>query len=361
MEQVPKYQLLVSWIKDQIEKDILAEGDKLDSENKLGSMFQMSRQTVRHAIDILEQEGLVERRRGSGNYITKPHVNRKRENTKNIALITTYVDSYIFPNIIKGIECITSKDGYTLQIALTYNQLDKERTALKQILDNNHVDGIIIEAVKSALPNPNKELYEEIIAREIPIIFVNDYIPGLPIPVAALDDEKVGYQAAKRLIEGGHTHIGGIFKADDGQGHLRYAGFIRALIENHIDIEEKSIVWIDTEDCHNFAGTATRILDRLKNCTACFCYNDEVSYELVGWCLSSHICVPEDLSIISVDNSELASMCEVPLTTIAHPMEELGITVAEQMLGMLKEGIMIKSRMFEPKIVERRSIKNIKK
>ena len=58
-------------------------------------MFGVSRQTVRHAIGILETEGLVERVRGSGTYIEK-RMGTARKPTMNIAVISTYVDGYIF-------------------------------------------------------------------------------------------------------------------------------------------------------------------------------------------------------------------------------------------------------------------------
>ncbi len=64
-----KYIFLVNWIKDRIGTRELRPGEKLYSENELSEMFDLSRQTVRHAIGILEAEGLVERIRGSGTYI----------------------------------------------------------------------------------------------------------------------------------------------------------------------------------------------------------------------------------------------------------------------------------------------------
>ena len=54
-----KYMELVKWIKEQIFSENLLFGQKLYSENELKDMFGVSRQTVRHAIGILEKEGIV--------------------------------------------------------------------------------------------------------------------------------------------------------------------------------------------------------------------------------------------------------------------------------------------------------------
>src|SRR5690554_1431303 len=118
VNKVPKYMELVNWVKEKIKSKELKSGDKLYSENQLSSMFSMSRQTVRHGISILEQQGIVERIQGSGTYIcNKPKAPKAK--TMNIAVVTTYVDRYIFPNVIKEMEKVISDAGYFTQIAFT--------------------------------------------------------------------------------------------------------------------------------------------------------------------------------------------------------------------------------------------------
>ena len=56
-QREPKYLSLVNWIKEKIRTRELCAGEKLYSENELSEMFGLSRQTVRHAIGILEAEG----------------------------------------------------------------------------------------------------------------------------------------------------------------------------------------------------------------------------------------------------------------------------------------------------------------
>ena len=77
-------------------------GEKLPSENELSERFGLSRQTVRHAVDILEQQKLVLRVRGSGTYVGGNGKAERQERYMNIAVISTYVDSYIFPSCGAG-------------------------------------------------------------------------------------------------------------------------------------------------------------------------------------------------------------------------------------------------------------------
>ena len=67
-----KYQKIVDSIYSDIKGRVLKDGDKLDSENEISEKFNVSRQTVRHALGVLEKEGILDKRQGSGNYIVVP-------------------------------------------------------------------------------------------------------------------------------------------------------------------------------------------------------------------------------------------------------------------------------------------------
>ena len=354
-----KYERIVSWVQTEIENGALSRGDKLPSENELMERFRVSRQTVRRAMEELTEKGVVEGRRGSGTYVT---VNTRRYAAGKeirIAVMLTYVDTYIFPSIIKGIESVLSSEGCTLQIAMTDNAVEKERMLLKEFIHTQSVDGIIAETVKSALPNPNMELYREIENMGIPVLFVNSYYKELDIPHISMDDRKAGYLAAKHLAECGHTRIGGIFKADDGQGHLRYAGYTDALMEQEIKIRGDQVIWIDSEELRTMGEESAKFLKRLKGCTACVCYNDETAYKIVEIFRKAGHRVPEDLSVVGIDNSGLAKFSPVPLTSVENPVEKLGRTAAERMTWKIFRNEEMETVEFEPQLIMRNSVQVI--
>ena len=70
-----KYETVVCWVLDEIESGNLSYGDRLPSEKDLMEKFQVSRQTIRRALEVLAEKGTVEGRRGSGTYVA---VNRRR-------------------------------------------------------------------------------------------------------------------------------------------------------------------------------------------------------------------------------------------------------------------------------------------
>lgn len=92
-----KYEKIINWIQDEIRGGKLLQGNKLPSENCMMAQFQVSRQTVRRAMEVLEEKGIVDSRQGSGTYIT---VNTRRYTGREIriAVMLTFVDTYIFQN-----------------------------------------------------------------------------------------------------------------------------------------------------------------------------------------------------------------------------------------------------------------------
>lgn len=354
----PKYISLVNWIKNKISIRELHPGDKLYSENELSEMFGLSRQTVRHAIGILEEEGLVERVRGSGTYVGSRR-GTIRKKTMNIAVISTYVDGYIFPPTLQGIVQTLSAAGYMTQIAFTNNRVENERRILEGILEKDNVDGVIVEATKSALPNPNLEYYEELRKRQIALLFFNCKYPELDAPIVALDDQKVAEDAVNYLLEQGHRKIGGIFKADDGQGRLRYVGYINALLKAGISVDDRKILWIDTEDQKDLKNIRSSVLRRLTDCTGVFCYNDEVAFGLIEMLQKEGFRIPGQLSVVSVDASDLSLLSEPRITSIPYPMEELGQKAAENMLHLIEEADYDGNYLYRPEILVRDSVKKV--
>lgn len=353
---VPKYMELAKWINGQIQAKVLCPGQKLYSENELREMFGVSRQTVRRALGLLEQEGILRSVRGSGTYINDSRqANLARK--LRVSVVTTYVDGYIFPRMIQGIEHVLLENGYSVQIAFTNNQHGRERTILEDILNRDEVAGIVIETTKSALPNPNLPLYREILERRTPILFVNSFYPEIKIPHVSLNDHMAGYRVTKYLIDRGHKKIAGIFKLDDLQGRLRYAGFMEAMYEAGLEVDDRRILWLDTEDIRTMEKQAGRVIDRSMGCTAMFCYNDEVAYGVLDIFKTISVRVPQDISLVSVDNANLATLGEVGLTTVPHPMEQLGQKASENLLRMIHDPFFDANYEFDARIVERDSVR----
>jgi GntR family transcriptional regulator of arabinose operon len=76
---------------------------------------------------------------------------------------------------------------------------------------------------------------------------------------------------------------------------------------------------------------------------------------LTQLCQDHQIRIPQKLSIASIDNSRLTQLNPVPLTSVSHPMEELGAKAAENLLGMIRNPNFDASYEFAPHLTVRDS------
>lgn len=357
-----KHEEISQWLREKIMDGTYAVNDKIPSENELAAKFGYSRQTVRQAIGTLEADGILTRTQGSGTYVNRRAANVRRTVTMRIGVVTTYLDDYIFPGIIHGIEEVLSEHHYTMSLSITHNRQTDEENVLRQMLTNG-VDGLIVEGTKTAFPNVNKMLYQEIADRGIPVVFLNSFYRDCRESYVIMDDVRAGEISAEALIAKGHTRIGGIFKSDDLQGLNRYEGLQHVIKKNGLYLSDHSILWYTTEDLpYLFNGSFdSMILSRFSDVTGLVCYNDQIAASLLRLFHRHKLSVPENYSIVSFDNSLLAGAMSCNLTSIIYPSQEFGHLAAELILKKLADPSCHEQIVMTPEIKMRGSILDLRK
>lgn len=359
MNDKPKYQVLKEKIIDYIRDNDLKYNDPINSEMELMEMFDVSRHTVRRAIADLVNEGWLYKQQGKGTFVDNPE-GMKSGQGKTVGVITTYINDYIFPEIISGIEHKLSDEGYMMLLGNTNNNIEKERQILSNML-NNPLAGLIVEPTKSVFPNHNKDLYDQIMAKGIPLLFIHASYQNIPSSYLIEDDVQAGYMATKYLIDQGHKDICGLFKQDDMQGHGRYEGYLKAHREAGLPIDDSRITWFTTE-------SKKQILDSLKTIakdkllasgTAYVIYNDQVANGFVQSIREIGVSVPDDLSVVSFDNASISRNGVVQLTTIAHPKKVLGEDAAACIIQLMKKQENYIEKVIEPELIVRDSVKRL--
>jgi GntR family transcriptional regulator of arabinose operon len=352
-----KYKILA----DQIRKDIITgkylAGEKMKSENELVKEYGYSRQTVRQALDILERSDLVTRRRGSGTYVKDFH--EKAEKTYNIGIITTYITDYIFPYIISGIEKVLTPKGYHMLLSITKNRVEDESNVLNSLMEKK-IDGLLVEATKSALPNPNLDIYRKMKAMGVPIVFFNSYYPDLNDFVkVATDDRQAGYDITSYLISRGAKKIGGAFKSDDIQGHMRYFGYSQAMMDRRIGFSDDDIYWYTTNEENRFGSPELHnyLANLFRNCDGIICFNEKIALEIENVLEEKGILIPSQMMIGSFDDSKLSELAKVKITTMAHPKEEEGSIAAQKLLNIIETGCEETTEMLPMTLVVKQSTK----
>ncbi len=348
-----KYYRLMEDLKEKILSGEVKAGDKLPSENELSDKYQVSRQTVRKALSILENAGYIYARHGKGTFCSE--LVHHSGNSKNIAVITTYLSDYIFPRVIQGIDSVLTREGYSIILKNTRNSRSQEAKCLEELLQKD-IDGIIIEPSKSQIYCKHTNLYHKLDEFHIPYVFIQGCFAQMnDKPHILMDDCQGGYLITKYLIEKGHKNIIGVFKSDDIQGQNRHKGYVKALQEAGISYDPDKIIWFYTEDrvIHPYESIRS-MAERKFPMDAVVCYNDQIAMKVIQALNDAGLQVPEDISVTGYDNSYMANNNGIKLTTIAHPQEKLGEMAAELLLKLLhneEQTIMNKNILIEPEIV----------
>lgn len=352
-----KYYKLMEYLKEEILFGRIKAGEQIPSENMLAEKLSLSRHTVRKAISMLVNEGYLYTEHGRGTFCMDR--SRKRNDSRNIGVITTYISEYIFPKVIQGIDNILSNNGYSIMLKNTNNNTEKEALCLDDALQKN-IEGLIIEPTKSALFSNNLKYYEALDNHHIPYIFIHGYYQLLESKsYVLLDDAKGMYSVVDYLVKLGHKKIVGIFKADDVQGLERHKGYARALSDANLPYNPDDIIWFHTED--QDVKPYNVIRQKLKekdNIDAIACYNDEIAFRVFELLNSLSIKVPDDISVTGFDDSYFSANCPVKITSVSHPKEKLGETAAELLLQMLKDNDYLKNpvqRVIVPELVIKES------
>lgn len=351
-----KYKFLAGLLREDLVKNGGRGGYKLPTEAELVRRYHMSRQTVRHALQLLSEEGLVQSRQGSGTYTTGM---TREPASRQIAVITSFLDDYIFPTILHDAQSLFAQHGYSTLVYTTENQVGAERDILLQLLEQP-VAGILVEGSKTALPSPNADLYRRLREADIPLLFLHGaYSEPGGIPCIRDDNYGGGYLLARHLIDRGHKHLAGFFKSDDAQGPQRYHGCISAIRDAGLPITDPCFRWYDTEDRlemvekRRFDLLRRFLAERLEPATAVICYNDEIAFLLIQELLSMGKKVPEDVAVVSFDNSYYSQISPIPITSLRH-REKMGRVAAEELIRILG-GAPGQSRALEWELLERSS------
>ncbi len=281
---------------------------QLPTEMEMMRKYQVSRQTIRRAMSVLQSEGLITRRQGSGSYINGAALSDLSPR-RTVAILAPFVNDYTFSSSLRDVQPVFSEAGYQSQLFFTKNMVGQERQILQSLLEHP-VRGILVQGTKNAFPNPNIDLYGQLQDRGVCILFLGASYAGLTsVPCLTTDDYSGGYLLARHLIRHNHTRIAGIFRSDDISGHQRYLGCVCALRDSGLPVEDQHFFWYERAMSDTMPGLLNaprlRFLLRmyLPECTAVICQDDELAVFLIHQLGNYNIQVPQQMSVVAFGSS----------------------------------------------------------
>lgn len=337
----PLHAKLREAMRRQIEDQTITPGDLLPSERELQGLLNLSRPTIRQAINSLIQQGLVQRVAGKGTFLLEQEV--KRMPTGLIGLIVSRPNFHFFyPQLAAAFDEKVRQSNYGMVISLHGDRADLLAEDVEGLLLTQHIVGLAITPPRFG---STKWVINRLRQAGVPFVFIGRQNGEEPVDSVSPDNQQIGYRAARHLLDLGHRRIVHLGFSDYSTGRSRLEGYQLAMVEaglqpHFVEIPERistTSTGIDDEDPSERIAAPTRetavsMLSAPDRPTAVFCFNDIVGMGVYKAARDLGLRIPEDLSIISVDNVPTMSHFEVPLTTFSLPGAEIGRQAANLLL-----------------------------
>jgi len=215
---------------------------------------------------------------------------------------------------------------------------------LSAALEDNTLDGVAF--MPSLL---NETVLEWAKHALIPTVIIGADLPeSFELCCVDVDNENAMRSLVEWLIAQGHQRIG-FLRGPDSQrsAHQREKAYRDAMHRHDLPVDE---AWIAQADYNLELAreVAPQLLAINPPLTAIVGANDYSALGVIEICRERGIAVPQQLSVVGFDDIEPAQIVHPCLTTVHHPLEEIGRTAAELLIQQIESGERIQRRMILP-------------
>jgi DNA-binding LacI/PurR family transcriptional regulator len=161
-------------------------------------------------------------------------------------------------------------------------------------------------------------------SREVPVVLVARPSDVDTIDSVSNDDGRGAALVVDHLCDLGHSHIAHVDGGGGAGAAERRAGYERAMQARGIGSDVRVVPGSYTEDGGR-AGVGA-LLDSGDRPTAIFVANDLAALGALAALAERGIRVPDDVSVVGYDNTALAALRHINLTTVDQPRPDMGRT-----------------------------------
>ena len=244
------------------------------------------------------------------------------QRTRSLAVVVTDITNPFYSEIIRGAHEAAGESGYTILLSHTQEDAQLERDWTEREL--GAVEGVLLTSSRMS------DSAIRMLAKQKPMVMLNRRVPEVPCVIT--DNARGMRRAVEHLAELGHesvTYVAGP-EASWADG-MRWVAIMEACHE--LDLRVRRVGPCNVPTVHAGFDTAAEVLAQKP--TAVIAYNDVMAIGVIKGMRRAGVRVPDDVSVIGVDNVVLSEIVDPELTTVAAPLRAMGITGVKNLIAAI--------------------------
>ena len=276
----------------------------------------------------------------------------KSKVTNTIGLILPHLDSGYYSHIASCLDTILFEKGYTLLVASSDNDFEKEMNLFKQ-MEARQVDYLVILPSSKSLLNENKNVLHDVLKHLSIKYVVLDRRTGFNDHIEVVNDDYYGASlAVEHLIKCGHKRIACITGPNNvSSSDERLRGYKDVLKKNGISFDQSLIY--EGDYTFNTAREISKKIIKRNDIDAVFAFNDMSAYALYDIYVENDKKIGRDISVVGFDDNPFSSLISPSLTTVKQDIHSICYKAIDELLKDNSKNKMIK---ILPTLVERKSV-----
>lgn len=269
-----------------------------------------------------------------------------------IGLIVHPVDNPFFAELVATTEALAYETDLRIFVTTLVDDDKMTQLMLKDLIARK-VDGIIVTCALSP------QVMQKLVPPDLPVIYCLWEGKEFPeYPMAFFDFFHAGRLAAEHLLEAGHRRFGILTHLDDRNNDhhaARTDGFKSALMEHGLSVDP-NLIKGGASNLERGKAAAYEILTYPERPGAIFATTDLMAIGVLSAAWDLGIRVPEDLSIVGIDDINLAKYTSPPLTTVRIDKHRLIRHALHTLQQAIEHQPIISSHVLKPELIIRHSV-----
>lgn len=330
------YEPLLGHIREEILSGQFKPGQSIGTEKSLAAEADISRNSVRRAVDQLVREGLVQRRpgRSKGLFVREPH-----QAVRTVQIVVPNLLWHYCTQIAVGAQSVAASRGIRVQVSDAHASPELELAMLKALPASDTNGALVV-----SLHDPRyTEVLFSLKAGGYPWVLVDQRLESLEVPSVEIDNYGGGYAVGRELVGLGHRRIAFLGPLRLAAVARRLDGLRDAMLDAGVLFDRTLVANMDGEGLFESINAldgqtlplVQMLLSRPDRPTVLFDGGGDAIPYVCRTLRELGLRLPQDISVVSFEDSPVCELMDPPVACVRHPWDIVGRAAMQMLLDQM--------------------------